>query len=125
MRGDSNVPNEYEGDASAAERQFAIVVSRYNESITSSLLNGAIQTLVNHGVSDGSIDVAWVPGAWEIPVAALRLAGSGRYAAVLTLGAVIRGETSARSAYQPAGQREPGSDRPGDRCSCRFRRIDL
>ena len=88
------MPNEYEGDASAAGRQFAIVVSRYNESITTGLLNAAVQTLVVHGVSDESIDVAWVPGAWEIPVVARQLVASGRYVAVLTLGAVIRGETT-------------------------------
>jgi 6,7-dimethyl-8-ribityllumazine synthase len=73
---------------------FAIVVSRYNESITGKLLQGALSTLKAAGVDDGKIDVAWVPGAWEIPVVAQRFAASGRYAAVLTLGAVIRGETT-------------------------------
>jgi 6,7-dimethyl-8-ribityllumazine synthase len=73
---------------------FAIVVSRYNESITGKLLQGALSTHNAAGVDDGKIDVAWVPGAWEIPVVAQRFAASGRYAAVLTLGAVIRGETT-------------------------------
>ena len=71
-----------------------IVVSRFNESITSRLLDGAVQTLVAHGVADERIDVAWTPGAFEIPTVANRLAASGRYAAVICLGAVIRGETT-------------------------------
>jgi 6,7-dimethyl-8-ribityllumazine synthase len=74
--------------------RFAIVVSRYNESITRKLLDGAVRTLGEHGVADERIAVAWVPGAWEIPLVARRLGRSGRYAAVLCLGAVIRGETS-------------------------------
>jgi 6,7-dimethyl-8-ribityllumazine synthase len=74
--------------------RFAIVVSRYNESITSKLLEGAVDSLCEHGVADQAIDVAWVPGAWEIPLAAQRLAESGRFQAVLCLGAVIRGETT-------------------------------
>jgi len=73
---------------------FAIVVARWNESITRRLLDGAVATLREHGVADDAIDVAWVPGSWEIPLAAKRLAASRRYAAVLCLGAVIRGETS-------------------------------
>jgi 6,7-dimethyl-8-ribityllumazine synthase len=78
----------------ATEGRFAIVVAQFNESITSRLLDGAVQTLVNCGVADDRIDVAWVPGAFEIPTVAKRFAASGRYAAVLCLGAVIRGETS-------------------------------
>jgi 6,7-dimethyl-8-ribityllumazine synthase len=74
--------------------RFSIVVARYNESITSQLLRGAIETLEQHGVPAGHIDVAWVPGAFEIPVVARRQATGGRYAAVLCLGAVIRGETT-------------------------------
>jgi len=72
---------------------YAIVVSRYNDSITSKLLRGAQETLAAAGVKDKDIEVVWVPGSFEIPVAADRLAGSGRYAAVICLGAVIRGET--------------------------------
>lgn len=70
-----------------------MVVSRFNPSITGRLLEGAVSTLVAHGVADEDIDVAWVPGAFEIPTVAERLAGSGRYRAVICLGAVIRGET--------------------------------
>lgn len=88
------MPNEYQGELQGAGRRFAIVVSRYNNSITSKLLQGAVATLVHHGVRDADIDVAWVPGAWELPMIADRFAQSRRYAAVLCLGAVIRGETT-------------------------------
>ena len=90
------MPNVISGTPFDAPQQhrFAIVVSRYNESITSKLLDGATQTLTKAGVADESIDVAWVPGAWELPVVANRMALSGKYAAVLCLGAVIRGETT-------------------------------
>ena len=74
--------------------QVAVVVSRYNQSITRKLLAGALDTLVAGGIAKDAIDVVWVPGAWEIPVVAQRLCQSGRYAALLTLGAVIRGETT-------------------------------
>ena len=74
--------------------RFAIVVAEWNRSITDKLLAGAVETLQASGVAGDSIDVAWVPGAWEIPLAAQRFAQSGRYAAVITLGAVIRGETT-------------------------------
>jgi 6,7-dimethyl-8-ribityllumazine synthase len=87
------MPNVYRGTA-AAEGRFAVVVSRFNESITARLLQGAVETLVAHGVADERIDVAWTPGAFEIPTVANRLAASGRYVAILCLGAVIRGETT-------------------------------
>ena len=87
--------NEYGGElTSAPNAKFAVVVSRYNESITKKLLNGATETLLAHGVDDANIDVYRVPGAWEIPVVAARLASHGAHAAVLCLGAVIRGETT-------------------------------
>jgi 6,7-dimethyl-8-ribityllumazine synthase len=88
------MPNVYQGNAGAADGRFAIVVARFNPSITSRLLDGAVQTLTARGVADENIDVAWVPGAFEIPTVASRLAKSGRYRAVLCLGAVIRGETT-------------------------------
>lgn len=84
----------YQGNLQTPEERFAIVVSRYNESITSRLLEGAIRTLTEHGVHPDWIEVAWVPGAFEIPTVASRLAATGRYAAILCLGAVIRGETT-------------------------------
>ena len=86
--------NIYEGDLSAPDGRFAIVVARFNESITAALLDGATRTLTAHGVADEMIDVAWVPGAFEISLVADRMAASGRYLAVICLGAVIRGETT-------------------------------
>ena len=88
------MPHVFVGAQTAAGGRFAIVVSRYNESITGKLLSGAVKTLLSHGVADDAIDVAWVPGAWEIPLLAQRFAESRKYAAVLCLGAVIRGETT-------------------------------
>lgn len=74
--------------------RFAIVVAEWNRSITSKLLEGAVTTLQELGVGESAIDVAWVPGSWELPVVAQRLAQSGEYASVICLGAVIRGETT-------------------------------
>ena len=88
------MPNTLRGTVAAAEGRFAVIVSRFNESITSRLLEGAVQTLIAHGVADGRIDVVWTPGAFEIPTVANQLAAGGRYAAVICLGAVIRGETT-------------------------------
>jgi 6,7-dimethyl-8-ribityllumazine synthase len=87
------VSNNYEGVLSAGEARFAVVVARFNSFITEQLLAGARDGLRRHGVAEERIDVAWVPGALEIPITAQRLATSGRYAAVLCLGAVIRGAT--------------------------------
>lgn len=86
--------NPVDPDRALGSKRIAIVVSRYNESITSKLLNGALETLGNAGIADDKLDVAWVPGAWEIPVVADRFAKSQNYAAILCLGAVIRGETT-------------------------------
>ncbi len=86
--------NIHTGDTSNANGKYAIVVSKYNDSITTKLLEGATQTLVEKGVDESSIDVAWVPGAWEIPLIAKRFAASAAYDAVLCLGCVIRGETT-------------------------------
>jgi 6,7-dimethyl-8-ribityllumazine synthase len=88
------MPQVFEGKSGPVSGRFAIVVSRYNEHITSKLLAGAVETLQAAGVADDSIDVSWVPGAWEIPLIAHKMAHSGSYAAVLCLGAVIRGETT-------------------------------
>ncbi len=73
--------------------RFAVVVSRFNAFISEHLLKGAMDALTRHGVSDEDVDVAWVPGAFEIPLVARRLAESGRYDAIICLGAVIRGAT--------------------------------
>lgn len=74
--------------------KVAVVVARFNEFITSKLLGGALDTLARHGVKEEDIAVAWVPGAFEIPLIAGKLAQSGKYDAVIALGAVIRGSTS-------------------------------
>ena len=84
----------YEGKVNGRGLKFAIVVSRFNEFITSKLLSGALDTLKRHETEEKNIDVAWVPGAFEIPLLAKTLASSGKYNAVICLGAVIRGSTS-------------------------------
>lgn len=85
---------QYEGNLIAGKHNFAIVVSRFNELITSKLLGGAIDGLKRHGVNEANIDTVWVPGAYEIPLIAKKLAGNNKYNAIITLGAVIRGATS-------------------------------
>lgn len=87
--------NLVEGKVVADEKMtVAIVASRFNEIIVNKLLGGAVDGLVRHGVSDDNITVAWVPGAFEIPLAAQKFAESGKYDAVICVGAVIRGQTS-------------------------------
>ena len=88
------MPRELRGECIAPEGSIGIVVSRYNSSITSKLLAGAVETLQAAGVDDDAIDVVWVPGGFEIPLAAQQMAESGLYLAVLCLGAVVRGETT-------------------------------
>jgi 6,7-dimethyl-8-ribityllumazine synthase len=88
------MPRDFRGSLTVSPGRWAIVVSRYNDSITAKLLGGALATLTAAGVADGAIDVAWVPGAFELPLVADRFAHSGEYVAVLALGAVIRGETT-------------------------------
>ncbi|NIA20860.1 MAG: 6,7-dimethyl-8-ribityllumazine synthase [Anaerolineaceae bacterium] len=86
--------NMHQGDLVAKKGQrFAIVVSRFNEFISSKLLAGAVDVLTRHGVAEGAIDIAWTPGSFEIPLVAQKMAASGKYAAVICLGAVIRGGT--------------------------------
>ena len=85
---------QYEGELVAPKGRFAIIVSRFNEFITSKLLGGATDMLNRHGVSADAVDVAWSPGSFEIPLLAKRLADSGKYLAVICLGAVIRGGTT-------------------------------
>jgi 6,7-dimethyl-8-ribityllumazine synthase len=88
------MPKHLEGELTVGNDAFAIVVSRYNEMVTRRLLDGALATFKHHGVSDERITVAWVPGAFEIPLVADRLAKCGEFAAVCCLGAVIQGETT-------------------------------
>ena len=87
------MPQFFEGKLEAKGLKFGIVVSRFNSFISERLLEGAVDALVRHGADDSDIHVARVPGAFEIPLAAKKLAGSGRYDAVICLGAVIRGST--------------------------------
>lgn len=88
------MPHVWKGEPARTIRPLAIVVARYNEHVTQNLLQGALQTLREKGVPDDSVHVAWVPGAWELPVVAQQLARSGNYGAMICLGAVIRGETT-------------------------------
>lgn len=90
-----NQINVIEGNVIAREgMKVGIVASRFNEIIVNKLLGGAVDGLVRHGVEDRNITAVWVPGAFEIPTAAQRMAASGKYDAVICVGAVIRGETS-------------------------------
>ncbi|MEC0720178.1 6,7-dimethyl-8-ribityllumazine synthase [Bacillus haynesii] len=86
--------NKIEGHVIGTDLKIGIVVSRFNDFITSKLLSGAEDTLLRHGVKADDIDVAWVPGAFEIPLIAKKIAETKKYDAVITLGTVIRGATS-------------------------------
>lgn len=86
--------NIIEGYISGKNLKFGIVAARFNEFIVSKLVGGALDTLHRHETADSDIDVAWVPGAFEIPLTAKKMAASGKYDAVLCLGAVIRGSTT-------------------------------
>ncbi|MFO6496038.1 MULTISPECIES: 6,7-dimethyl-8-ribityllumazine synthase [Bacillus] len=86
--------NKIEGHVVGTDLKIGIVVSRFNDFITSKLLSGAEDTLLRHGVKSDDIDVAWVPGAFEIPLIAKKMAETKKYDAVITLGTVIRGATS-------------------------------
>ena len=87
-------PNYLEGDLTASGRSFGIVASRFNDFIVRPLLDGALDAIKRHGGDLGAVDVIWVPGSYEVPLAAKRLALTGRYHAVVCLGAVIRGATA-------------------------------
>jgi 6,7-dimethyl-8-ribityllumazine synthase len=83
-----------EGDLQATGKKFGIIVSRFNSFVSEKLLEGALDTLLRSGAEEGAIDVARVPGAFEIPIMAQKMAKSGSYDAIICLGAVIRGATS-------------------------------
>lgn len=108
---------ELAGKQDAAGIRISLVVSRYNEFVTSRLLAGAVEVLTKAGIGEEGIEVAWVPGAFEIPLVARRLARSGRFDAVICLGAVIRGETPhfeyiSREASRGIAQASLDSDLP-------------
>ncbi len=85
--------NETSGNFVDCKGRYAIVAARFNHFITDKLVAGALDALVRHGIAESDVDCVWVPGAFEIPMVARKLAHSNRYAAVITLGAVIRGAT--------------------------------
>ncbi|MCU6710061.1 6,7-dimethyl-8-ribityllumazine synthase [Paenibacillus sp. J5C_2022] len=85
--------NVFEGNLISSGLKYGVVVGRFNEFISSKLLGGALDAFKRHGAVDNEVDVAWVPGAFEIPLIAQKMAESGKYDAVITLGAVIRGST--------------------------------
>lgn len=93
MKGTNMRVRTYEGNLVATGLKFGIVVGRFNDLFSTKLLDGALDTLVRHGVDADDIESAWVPGAYEVPLVAKRMADSGRYDAVLALGVVIRGGT--------------------------------
>ncbi len=83
----------YQGTLTPPSGRFAVLAAKFNHFVVEKLVSGALDGFKRHGVSDDSIDLFWVPGSFEIPLVAQRLGGSGKYAAVVCLGAVIRGET--------------------------------
>jgi len=87
------MPKEIVANLDAKGKSFAIVISRFNHFLTTKMLEGALDCLNRHGAEDSKIEVVWVPGSFEIPYIAKRLASSGKYQAVICLGAVIRGDT--------------------------------
>ncbi len=87
------MPRTFEGHLDAKGLRIGIVISRFNEFISTKLLGGAMDALIRHGAEDERIEVAWVPGAFEIPLIAKRMANSGKYDCVICLGCIIRGAT--------------------------------
>lgn len=88
------MPQELHGELRVGKERYGIVVSRFNEFITAKLLSGSLDCLKRHGAKDDQITVMWVPGSFEAPVAAQRMAQSGKFAAVICLATVIRGQTA-------------------------------
>lgn len=105
------MPTVFEGDLLAREGRFAVVVSRFNDYFTRQLLDGALDALRRHGGDPAKATVAWVPGAFELPVTALKLAKSGKFDAVVCLGCVVRGHTDHYD--HVAGQAAAGIARAG------------
>lgn len=93
MKGVIHMIKVYEGNLVSDKLRYGIVVGRFNEFISSKLLGGALDAFKRHGATEEEVEVAWVPGAFEIPIITQKMAESGKYDAVITLGAVIRGST--------------------------------
>ncbi len=89
-----SMTNIIEGMLTVTNEKFCIIAARFNEFISSKLLSGAVDELTRHGVNTENIDIVWVPGAFEIPITAKKLAKTGKYSAIIALGAVIKGSTS-------------------------------
>ena len=87
------MPHIIEGQFVSKDKKYGIVVARFNEFISSKLLGGALDGLTRHGVQDDEITIAWTPGSYEIPLVAKRMAATGKYDAIIALGAIIRGST--------------------------------
>ncbi len=85
--------NRYEGNLNAEGRKFGIIVGRFNDFISSKLMEGALDCLKRHGCAESDVDIAWVPGAFEIPLVAKKMALTKRYDGIICLGAIIRGST--------------------------------
>lgn len=108
---------DYSGSPAGAGKRIAVVASRFNENVTAKLVDGALDALKRHGVAAGDIDLAWVPGAWELPAAARRLLETERYDALVVVGAVVRGDTPhfdyvAGEASRGVAQASADFDRP-------------
>lgn len=88
------MPQELHGPLQVGQEKYGIVISRFNEFITSKLLAGALDCLTRHGAGDDQATILWVPGSFEVPLAAKRMAQTGKFAAVICLAAVIRGQTA-------------------------------
>jgi 6,7-dimethyl-8-ribityllumazine synthase len=84
----------HEGSYAGAGLRIALVAARFNEAVVDRLVDGALDCLRRHGVAEDDLELAWVPGSWEMPVVVQRLASSGRFDAIVTLGAVVRGQTA-------------------------------
>jgi 6,7-dimethyl-8-ribityllumazine synthase len=84
---------DFSGTPTGEDRRFAVVASRFNQHIVERLVDGALDALIRHGAAVDDVDVVWVPGAWELPIAARRLLATERYHALVAVGAVIRGDT--------------------------------
>jgi len=87
------MPKVYEGQLIAKGKKFGIVTSRFNEFVSSKLLEGAVDELSRHGVNEDDVSVVWVPGSFEVPLVAKKMAASGAYNGIICLGTIIRGET--------------------------------